>query len=130
MAMMRSPAVTLTIITVLGMLFTSSNGRFVGGRTEIKDVKANEEMQELGRFSVEEYNRSLRLWRNHVGGDTVKFAEVVAAEKQVVVGIKYYLKVSAVENGQNRMFESVVWVQPWSHTKRLLNFAPSISFNK
>ncbi|KAI4317412.1 hypothetical protein L6164_025281 [Bauhinia variegata] len=132
MATIRSPTVTLTIFAVLCALFTASygsRGRFVGGRTEIKDVKTNEEVQELGRFSVEEYNRSLRLWRNHVDGRELKFVEVVAAERQVVAGIKYYLKVLAIENENNRVFESVVRVQPWVHSKRLLNFAPSISFN-
>lgn len=101
----------------------------MGGKTEIPDVKTNTEVQELGRFSVEEYNRSLRLWRKpgvHDGaGERLEFREVMEAQRQVVSGIKYYLKISATQNGEERMFDSVVVVKPWLHSKQLLNFAPS-----
>ncbi|KAK2966297.1 hypothetical protein RJ640_018108 [Escallonia rubra] len=49
----------------------------------------NREIQELGRYSVKEYNRK----RN--GGYALKFTEVVEAETQVVSCIKYYLMISA-----------------------------------
>ncbi|KAJ1426701.1 hypothetical protein SESBI_10206 [Sesbania bispinosa] len=52
----------------------------VGEKTEIADVKTNREVQELGRFAVEEYNNGLRLWRNDVvGEEQLKFGEVVEA---------------------------------------------------
>ena len=51
----------LTVTTFMCMLFLP------GGHTKIKDVKKNQEVQELGRFCVEESNQ-----------------KVVKAESQVV----------------------------------------------
>ena len=91
----------------------------------IRDVASNKEVQELGRFSVEEFNRRQR--RNHraAAGEEWKFSEVLEGQKQIVSGIKYYLKVSAIKGGENRIFDSVVVVKPWIHSRQLLNFAPS-----
>ncbi|KAJ7979142.1 Cysteine proteinase inhibitor [Quillaja saponaria] len=131
MALIRSPAVALTVVTVLSFLFAVSygNGGMVGGKTEIRDVETNKEVQDLGRFSVEEYNRSLRQQQYHHhesdGGGELMFAKVVNAQKQVVSGIKYYLTISATHNGETKLFESVVVVKPWAETKQLLDFAPS-----
>ena len=108
----------------------------MGGRTEIKDVKKNKEVQDLGRFSVEEYNRSLMEdmppspLRGVVGDRAPKgrlmFLEVVEAQRQVVAGLKYYLKVAAIQDGVPRTFEAVVVVKPWeAQSKKLLNFEPS-----
>ncbi|KAJ1381848.1 Proteinase inhibitor I25, cystatin, conserved site [Sesbania bispinosa] len=121
-------SVTLTIlVTLLSVLSTATSfGRMVGEKTEIADVKTNREVQELGRFAVEEYNNGLRLWRNDVvGEEQLKFGEVVEAQQQVVSGMKYYLKISATHKGVQRMFTSVVVVKPWFHHKKLLDFGPS-----
>ena len=132
MALIKSPVVTLTFVTLFfvgSYGYVGAGGHIVGGRSEIKDVKTNEEVQELGRFSVEEYNRSLISGGRGAGNGLgeLRFAEVVEAEKQVVSGIKYYLKVTAVaKTGEQRIFDSVVVVKPWLHnSKELLNFAPS-----
>ncbi|KAF5452089.1 hypothetical protein F2P56_027123 [Juglans regia] len=125
--MTRSPAATLATVAILFVLFVSaygSAGAMVGGRTDVTDVKTNEEVQNLGKFSVEEYNRSLKHGGN---GGELTFVEVVEAQRQVVSGIKYYLKISATENGATKVFESVVVVKPWVHSKQLLNFGPSTS---
>ncbi|XP_059448439.1 uncharacterized protein LOC132179697 [Corylus avellana] len=129
MAMIRSLAVKLTTVTLFSLVFLSAYGYdgMVGGRTEVKDVKTNEEVQELGRFSVHEYNRSLWHRGNGDGGRELTFVEVVEAQSQVVSGIKYYLKISATQNGATKIFESVVVVKPWVHSKELLNFGPSTS---
>ncbi|KAM2058112.1 hypothetical protein ACFX16_030728 [Malus domestica] len=107
------------------LLFVASNGYggMVGGRKEIENVKTNKEVQELGRFSVEEYNRQ-RGTQKVDGGGELQFLEVVEAQSQVVSGIKYYLKVSAVRNGVHMLFDSEVVVKPWLRSKQLLNFAP------
>ncbi|RDX83168.1 Cysteine proteinase inhibitor 10, partial [Mucuna pruriens] len=126
-------AVTLTIlVTLLSLLSSASCARLVGGRTEISDVRTNREVQELGRFAVEEYNRGLKLWENinnnDEGREKLKFSEVVEAQRQVVSGVKYYLKISATTtngNGLHKMFSSVVVVKPWLHSKQLLHFAPA-----
>ncbi|MBA0648352.1 hypothetical protein Goklo_016096, partial [Gossypium klotzschianum] len=98
----------------------------------ITDVKTNEEVQELGRFAVEEYNRShgLGRWRGFVSSSNGRraelvFSRVLEAQKQVVSGIKYYLKIEAMENKLSKTFESVVVVKPWLHSKELLHFSPS-----
>ncbi|KAK3031489.1 hypothetical protein RJ639_036003 [Escallonia herrerae] len=66
----------------------------------------NREIQELGRYSVKEYNRK----RNSSYG--LKFTEVVEAETQVVSGIKYYLKISTgAPTGVPKIFEAVASFQ-------------------
>jgi len=99
-------------------------GRKVGARTEVRDVEGDGEVQELGRFSVAEYNRQLRG-----GGSRLEFGRVVAAQRQVVSGLKYYLRVAAVEEGAEntgeRVYDAVVVVKPWLESRTLLTFAPA-----
>lgn len=136
--MLNSPMTLLTFVTVVSVLVTASYGRvMVGKKTDMGDVRRNKEVQELGRFSVHEYNErvvGVAVLRNDAdgevrGGKKVEFMKVVEAKKQVVVGTKYYLKIWALdENGGYREFDSVVEVKPWlSHqnAKQLLSFAPS-----
>ncbi|KNA17741.1 hypothetical protein SOVF_076160 [Spinacia oleracea] len=111
----------------------------VGARTQVKDVKANKEIQELGKFSVEEYNKAiletppspLRSVGHGGSNGPVDFVEVVEAERQVVAGVKYYLKVEAMQGGVSRTFDAVVVVKPWVQSKKLLNFglAPRVKFS-
>ena len=126
-ALIRSPAVILAILTISACIAcTASYGGLVGGRSKIPDVKANKEVQDLGRFSVEEHYRMLRQAQKEE--EQVTFVEVVEAQQQVVSGIKYYMKISATQGGDgghSRIFESVVVVKPWLRSKQLLNFAPS-----
>nr|GMD98818.1 cysteine proteinase inhibitor B-like [Ipomoea batatas] len=100
-------------------------GRKVGGRTEIEDVKTNKEVQQLGRYCVEEYNKGLKQKKQGTGR-LLSFSEVVKAEKQVVNGIKYYLRISAsTASGEANTFDAVVVVKPWAKSKELLSFAPA-----
>ncbi|THU64879.1 hypothetical protein C4D60_Mb01t31130 [Musa balbisiana] len=98
-------------------------GRMVGGRTEVRDVESNKEVQDLGRYSVEEYNR-------HQGpAHPLTFARVVGAQRQVVSGIKYYLRVLATEGdggsaGQQRTYDAVVVVKAWLGSRELISFVP------
>jgi len=90
-----------------------------------KREKKNKEIQDLGKYSVDEYNR---LQRGQKTGDgDLKFSQVVAAESQVVAGTKYYLKIEAVSNsGVKKVFDAEVVVQPWKQPpKQLLTFKPS-----
>ncbi|KAK6266116.1 hypothetical protein QUC31_016953 [Theobroma cacao] len=118
--------ILLSLLSVITLSFRAVNGygTLVGGKTEINDVKTNKEVQELGRFSVEEFNRSRGGLRSN-GGTELVFSQVVEAQKQVVSGIKYYLKIEAMQSGLTRTFESVVVVKPWEDSKELLNFSPS-----
>ncbi|CAH1439610.1 unnamed protein product [Lactuca virosa] len=122
--MSRSTILTLSI--VFFVLFISNfvaNG-IPGGRKKVENVKTNKEVQELGRYSVEEYNRSEGSRKGGVG--SLKFSQVVEAETQVVSGIKYYLKIVAFsKSGVSKVFDAEVVVKAWMHSKELLNFKPS-----
>ncbi|KAI3968383.1 hypothetical protein MKW92_029299 [Papaver armeniacum] len=97
---------------------SSVNGPLAGGIVEMKDVKTNKHVQELGEYSVNEYNRKFRK------GLTIE--EVVKAQKQVVQGFKYYMKVSAIENGKLNLYDAVVVVQAWiTPSNELISFNPS-----
>ncbi|KAK8307968.1 hypothetical protein V6Z12_D02G023100 [Gossypium hirsutum] len=90
------------VVIVLSLLLVITVVDGLGGRMRINDVKNNKEVQELGRFSVEEYNRRsqgrLRFSLANGGPSTaLVFSQVVGAEKQVVAGIKYYLKIKAMQ---------------------------------
>lgn len=117
------------ILALSSILQVNALGGKVGGRQKIKDVKNNKEVQELGQYCVSEYNKSLR--KQHKGngsGGPIVFSSVVDAEKQVVSGVKYYLKISATtSSGVPKIYDAIVVVQPWVHSKprQLLNFSPS-----
>ncbi|KAL5228544.1 hypothetical protein ABZP36_016809 [Zizania latifolia] len=106
-------------------------GRKVGGRTDVRDVEGDREVQELGRFSVEEYNRRQECCGGGGGGVRLEFGRVVAAQRQVVSGLKYYLRVAAAEEGAEnggdpgRVFDAVVVVKPWLESRTLVGFAPA-----
>ncbi|PIA27855.1 hypothetical protein AQUCO_07500041v1 [Aquilegia coerulea] len=118
--------ITITILfsvcSCFSVLETNGfGGKIVGGWKEIKDVKNNKEVQQLGRFSVEEYNQRKG---GDVGGSIV-FSEVIEAKRQVVSGLKYLLKVAVEENEIADTFDAVVVVKPWIRSKELVAFAPS-----
>lgn len=107
----------------------------VGGRTEIRDVGGNKAVQSLGRFAVAEHNRRLR---HGFGGPAdpvpvkLAFARVVEAQKQVVSGVAYYLKVAARDPrggaaASDRVFDAVVVVKAWLKSKELVSFTPAAS---
>ncbi|KAI3791165.1 hypothetical protein L2E82_04821 [Cichorium intybus] len=122
--MSRSTILTLSVIFFVFFISTFVANGIPGGRTKVADVKTNKEVQELGRYSVEEYNRSQGSQKGGVG--SLKFAKVVEAETQVVSGIKYYLKIVAFpKSGISKVFDAEVVVKSWMHSKQLLNFKPS-----
>ncbi|GKA88687.1 cysteine proteinase inhibitor B-like protein [Tanacetum coccineum] len=92
--------------------------------SEVEDVTSNKEVQAVGKYSVEEYNR---LKGNKDNDGQLIFVKVVEAEKQVVSGMKYYLKIQAFNktSGEVKVFEAVVVVKPWLRKKELVKFAPS-----
>ncbi|KAK9072489.1 hypothetical protein SSX86_008923 [Deinandra increscens subsp. villosa] len=115
-----------TFSLLISLLFFSDfvANAIPGGRTKIKDVKTNTEIQELGRYSVEEYNQLQRTQKS--GDGDLKFSKVVAAESQVVAGTKYYLKIEAVtKSGAVKVFDAELVVVPWKRSKKLLGFKPS-----
>ncbi|KAI3706254.1 hypothetical protein L6452_23868 [Arctium lappa] len=122
--MNRSTIFTFSVVVFMFFVSNCVVDGIPGGRTKIKDVKTNKEVQELGSYSVDEYNR---LQRSQKGGSgDLKFSKVVEAESQVVSGIKYYLKIEAVsKSGVSKVFDAEVVVKPWMKSKQLLEFKPS-----
>ncbi|KAL3604798.1 hypothetical protein D5086_005657 [Populus alba] len=119
--------VFLVLYTLLVSGVSGNGGGMVGGRAKVSDVKTNKEIQELGRFSVKEFNNHRSTYRK--GGEVgeLVFSEVVEAETQVVSGLKYYLKIEATTQSEEKlMFDSVLVVKPWLRSKELLAFEPSI----
>lgn len=93
-------------------------------------MKTNQEIQDLGKYCVEEHNRNLRK-QNGALSSLLSFSQVVEAEKQVVSGVKYYLKISAIVKSSSspKLFDAVVVVKSWEkkQKKELLTFFPSPS---
>ncbi|OAY67470.1 Cysteine proteinase inhibitor 4 [Ananas comosus] len=108
-------------------------GRKVGGRAEVRGVQTDSEVQDLGLFCVEEHNRRLRRRDGGGGGGgatsagLLTFGRVVAAQRQVVSGIKYYLRIAAfADGGERRSFDAVVVVKPWLPSRTLISFGPAV----
>ncbi|KAL3829273.1 hypothetical protein ACJIZ3_018075 [Penstemon smallii] len=119
---------TLISFSSLFLLFavtTALDGERVGSKTPIENVESNKEVQDLGKYCVQEYNRQMQQKGN--GGKLLMFSHVVEAATQVVSGTKYYLKISASTHGRGgaKTFDVVVVVKPWMHSKELLKFEPS-----
>ncbi|CAI0453173.1 unnamed protein product [Linum tenue] len=125
--------VTVVVLVVLAAVVAGVDGRrhrgiLVGARSEVKDVRTNREIQELGRFSVAEFNFQQRQKQRI---RLLMFDEVVEAERQVVSGIKYYLKIQTTHSDSNRVqvYDAVVVVKPWLDHRQLVHFTPSPSYS-
>ncbi|PWA76573.1 Cystatin [Artemisia annua] len=119
---MSNPSIVFVTLSFLALSYVTSVTAIPGGRTKVEDVATNKEVQAVGKYSVEEYNR--------LKGDNdgpLMFVKVVEAEKQVVSGMKYYLTIEAVNktSGEVKVFEAVVVVKAWLRKKELVRFAPS-----
>lgn len=97
-------------------------GRKVGGRTDVEDVEGNREVQELGLFCVVEHNRR---GGSATRGRGLVFSRVVAAQTQVVSGIKYYLRIAAQEADDELVFDAVVVVKAWVPSREMVSFVPA-----
>ncbi|GAB4851857.1 hypothetical protein Ancab_031256 [Ancistrocladus abbreviatus] len=123
--MEKAMPISLVLIVVFFSTATPVRGlgTMMGGKVEIKDVKSNNEIQELGKFSVESYNHQ---HKNSGGGESpLEFEEVTSAEKQVVAGIKYFLKIKAKQNGESTYFNAEILLNPIKNSRELLKFASS-----
>lgn len=123
---------TLTLVSAFVIAYSAApvkgfGGGSLGGRTKVEDVERDKEVQEMGEYAVDEYNQQQHLMGSVViGRGDLEFRQVVEAEKQVVSGIKYYLKIEAANSvGATKKFDAEVVVQPWKESKHLLNFGPS-----
>ncbi|CAN8247663.1 unnamed protein product [Cochlearia groenlandica] len=109
----------------------------LGGKSDVPNVMSNMEIQQLGRYCVEQFNIQEESEQGNIGSisktDTavlnpLTFSKVVSAQRQVVAGTKYYLRIEVTQqDGSSRLFDSVVVIQPWLHSKQLLGFTPVAS---
>ncbi|KAJ3678311.1 hypothetical protein LUZ60_002114 [Juncus effusus] len=107
---------------------TISPGRKVGGRSQVQNVESDKKVQELGRFCVEEHNH-----HNRNNGELLSFSKVVEAQRQVVSGLKYYLRIATTvaresSNGverAERVFDAEVVEKPWLGSRTLVSFVPT-----
>ncbi|EOA29139.1 hypothetical protein CARUB_v10025408mg [Capsella rubella] len=141
MLMKVSLVLSLLGFLVIAVMTPSANALrksvVLGGKSDVPNVKANREIQQLGRYCVEQFNQREQSEEGNVESiaktDTdmsnpLMFSRVVSAQKQVVAGTKYYLRIEVTQpNGSTRMFDSVVVIQPWLHSKQLLGFTPVVS---
>ncbi|XP_077253935.1 cysteine proteinase inhibitor 6-like [Tasmannia lanceolata] len=88
-------------MTTLGGIRDSSNQNSV-------------EIEELGRFAVQEHNKKANT--------LLEFARVVKAKEQVVAGTLHHLTLEAIEAGKTKLYEAKVWVKPWMKFKELREF--------
>lgn len=125
----KSTRMTISFLLVSALLLVSAQrpdlprrGR-VGGQVDVPDPTHDKRVQELGRFSVDEYNKS--LLDNSNGQDVVllTFYEVVKARVMLVSGLEYYLTIAASDGmGNVQTYDATVFFQPWTNTTQLLSF--------
>lgn len=126
MAKVEQLLLLLLLVPVFLLVSVSARGGLLGGLQPVEDVKSNQQVQELGRFSITEFNKQLLNQAN--GGEELIFSEVVEAKVQVVRGIMYYLKIEATTKGSQEtgIYDSKVATQPWLHQRKLIRFQPSM----
>ncbi|GMI96088.1 hypothetical protein HRI_003278100 [Hibiscus trionum] len=114
--MARTELAILALSSMFAVLFTAVNvqGTILGG---ISDATADEGVQDLGKFAVDEYNK-----QKGNEGNPLEFSQVVQANKQIVAGTKYLLKIEASDKGEKKTFNSEVLIKP-TQEKEMLSFS-------
>ncbi|CAN6826191.1 hypothetical protein Bca4012_029818 [Brassica carinata] len=122
---------------VIAVVTPSAKSTVLGGRSDVGNVRTNMEIQELGRYCVKQFNLQQQSKQGNdatnARTDTavlspLKFSRVESAQKQVVAGTKYYLRIAVTQpDGTSRMFDSVIVIQPWLFSKKLIEFTPVAS---
>lgn len=88
----------------------------LGGISEVQPEQNSAEIEDLGRFAVEEHNKKENA--------LLHFSRVVKAKQQVVSGILHHITLEVIEEGQKKLYEAKVWVQSWLNSKKLHEFNP------
>ncbi|CAA0805928.1 Cysteine proteinase inhibitor 6 [Striga hermonthica] len=53
---------------------------------------------------------------------SLEYKKVTNVKDQLVAGLLYYITLEAEEDGQNKVYEAKVWIQPWIKFKSLTEF--------
>ncbi|XP_020580069.1 cysteine proteinase inhibitor 12-like [Phalaenopsis equestris] len=86
----------------------------LGGVRESKNNANSVEIDEIGRFAVDEHNKKENA--------TLEFARVVKAKEQVVSGTLHHLTLEAIDAGSKKLYEAKVWAKAWLNHKELQEF--------
>ncbi|KAK8956107.1 Cysteine proteinase inhibitor 4 [Platanthera guangdongensis] len=99
MAVKVHSVLILSVVVVAALLFFNSKAaaaRQLNGVEQIKDVKHNKEVQELGRFTLEEANKKVSE-----SSEKMTFGEVVSSKRWPVTGgVRYFFAISSVKGGK------------------------------
>nr|QIC19053.1 putative REF2 [Adiantum reniforme var. sinense] len=85
-----------------------------GGLQEMPTAQNDLEVQDLGKFAVDEHNSRQN--------SDLEYAGIVSAHKKVVAGLMYHLKLRASSGGNVNVYEAKVWIKPWEKFKSLEHF--------
>jgi hypothetical protein len=95
----------------------SETKTILGGITDVPISKENSlEIEELGRYAVDEYNKKANA--------LLEFSSVVSAKEQIVAGTMYYLTIEAIQDGEKKLYQAKVVDKPWMNFKELEDFKP------
>ncbi|KAK1273626.1 Cystatin-1 [Acorus gramineus] len=86
-----------------------------GGWRPIVAAENDKEVEDIGKFAVEEHNKEANAG--------LSFVRVVGGRTQVVAGVNYDLTISARDMaGVTGTYEAQVWVKAWENFKKLTSF--------
>ncbi|KAI4305885.1 hypothetical protein L6164_029218 [Bauhinia variegata] len=86
----------------------------VGGISDVPGNQNSAEIDDLARFSVDEYNKKENA--------LLQFEKVINAKQQVVAGTVYYLTIEVTDGGKKKIYEAKIWVKPWLNFKEVQEF--------
>ncbi|XP_050228521.1 cysteine proteinase inhibitor 5 [Mercurialis annua] len=114
--MKRHSIILCIVLSLMVAVSVSALGRgpMVGGWSKIKDLK-DAHVVEIGKYAVAEYNRRSQT--------SLDFKSILKGEEQVVAGVNYKL-VLAVDGGESKKYEAIVWEKSWEKFQNLTSFKP------
>lgn len=111
--------ISLIFVSVSGeeLGFYGKMSTVLGGVHESRGAENSVEIDELGRFAVDEHNKKKNT--------LLEFARVVKAQEQTVAGKLHHLTVEVIDAGKKKLYEAKVYVKPWMNHKELQEFTHS-----
>lgn len=154
---MKSLTVSVFLIFIFSVSVFGRELRFCGdemattfgGVHQSGGAENSAEIDDLGRFAVDEHNKRevpcvllflppfvfmfemyelLNRVRDFccvfvfLKNALLEFARVIKAQEQVVAGKLHHLTVEVVDAGKKKLYEAKVWVKPWMNFKELQEF--------
>lgn len=99
-----------SLLAMLGTVVTSPAQTITGGFA--KSSVTEKEVQDAAAYAIEAQAKTMHGQRD--GRSTkLELIKILAAEKQVVAGMNYRLKLQVKVNGKDKLADAVVWWQAW-----------------